>query len=108
MVWLRVAVAVLLFRDSIIGWNGGGAPFIPVALGIAAILLVLGLFTPAISLIGAVLEAVKAIPFSLAGWPIPFLIGSVLGAIAILGPGAYSLDAFMFGRRKIKIGPPTQ
>lgn len=107
MVWLRVAVAVLLFRDSITGWNGE-TPFMPVALGIAGLLLVLGLFTPAISLTGAVLEAVKAIPSGWAASTIPFLIVSVLAAIAILGPVAYSLDAFMFGRRKIKIGRPAQ
>jgi putative oxidoreductase len=68
----------------------------------AAVLLLIGLWTP---LAGAVIAVMQ---FSLA-WshpadPWPFLHFGVLGAtLAMLGPGGCSVDARLFGRKQIQI-----
>lgn len=61
-------------------------------------LLLLGFMTPVIAIVIAVISVVVA-------FTNPELIGViVLGlAIALLGPGAFSIDARMFGRREILI-----
>ncbi|HEX4167787.1 MAG TPA: hypothetical protein VHZ55_20170 [Bryobacteraceae bacterium] len=76
----------------------------PQILGAAAgALLLAGLWTP---LAGAVTAIVEAwIAFSHARHPWMPLTLAVLGAsLAMIGPGAWSLDARMFGRRQIN--PP--
>jgi uncharacterized membrane protein YphA (DoxX/SURF4 family) len=56
----------------------------------------------------ALVNGFRAIRFG-EDWPLPFLLVGVLAALAILGPGAYSVDAWLFGRRKLIIGrPPTR
>ena len=75
---------------------------------ICAILLVVGLFTSIVSLLAAM--GVGAIALSLFRSPIGNLLSEgmmifnvVLTSLAIvlLGPGAFSLDARLFGRREI-------
>ena len=67
-----------------------------------AILLFLGLWTP---LAGAllVLEALWQI-LTHAGEPWPWLmLGTLGGALGLIGPGAWSLDARLFGWKRLKI-----
>jgi putative oxidoreductase len=67
-----------------------------------AILLFLGLWTP---LAGAllVLEALWQI-LAHAGEPWPWLLLGTLGvALALIGPGAWSLDARLFGWKRLRI-----
>jgi putative oxidoreductase len=67
-----------------------------------AILLSLGLWTP---LVGAllVLEALGQI-LAHAGKPWPWVMLGTLGiALALIGPGAWSLDARLFGWKRLKI-----
>jgi uncharacterized membrane protein YphA (DoxX/SURF4 family) len=37
-----------------------------------------------------------------------FLVASILIAITVLGPGAYSIDHWLFGRKRITIGRPLR
>jgi uncharacterized membrane protein YphA (DoxX/SURF4 family) len=46
-----------------------------------------------------------AIPNLLGGTPALILIALMAVAVALLGPGAFSLDARLFGRREIVIPP---
>jgi uncharacterized membrane protein YphA (DoxX/SURF4 family) len=67
----------------------------------AGILLLLGLWTP---LAGVILAGSELwIVFSGSGDPQMALILATLGAtLAMIGPGAWSLDARLFGRKQIK------
>jgi uncharacterized membrane protein YphA (DoxX/SURF4 family) len=66
----------------------------------AGALLLAGLWTPAAGAVVAILEAWIAV--SNPGNPWMPLMLAVLGAsLAMIGPGAWSLDARLFGRKKI-------
>ena len=65
-------------------------------------LLLAGLWTPIAGALMTVLEAWKAI--SGAGDPsTSILLGTLAGALTVLGPGAWSVDARLFGWKRIDI-----
>jgi putative oxidoreductase len=74
---------------------------VPQILGAAAgVLLLAGLWTPVAGAVVAILEA--WIAFSQPGNPFMPLVLAVLGAsLAMIGPGAWSIDARLFGRKEI-------
>lgn len=76
----------------------GGAISLALAAGVgtrwAAILLVIGL--AAVMIDSPADLALLLVPFAGAG-----------GALALLGPGAYSVDAHIVGRRVIRLDPPS-
>jgi uncharacterized membrane protein YphA (DoxX/SURF4 family) len=86
-------------------WLGG-------LLGAAGVALLIGVLTPIAGIVlglGAI-----GIGFSIVAAPMPNLFDEKLSAvltaiiaaaIVFLGPGAYSLDARLFGRREIIIPP---
>ena len=66
----------------------------------AGLLLLAGLWTPIAGTLVAVLEVWKI--FLTHGNPwIYILLGTLSAALAMLGPGAYSIDARLFGRKHI-------
>ena len=66
---------------------------------LAALLLMLGLWTPIAGVLSAVLELWIAISNHLL-WP--FLLAASIGiALVLLGPGAFSLDGLRFGRKRV-------
>jgi uncharacterized membrane protein YphA (DoxX/SURF4 family) len=72
--------------------------------------LVAGLLTPAaaagVSLSTLAIAAASAIPVGAspaAHWQGPWLVAADALALAMLGPGALSIDAWLFGRREIVI-----
>ncbi len=73
---------------------------------LGGILLLIGLWTPAVGAVVAIAEA--CIGFSLRpphpgdGWA-HFLLAILAGGVAMLGPGAWSMDARLFGRRRFEI-----
>ena len=113
---LRLAVAAALAADGVACLADGraslGAWAVGALAGITGSLLVLGLLTP---LSGATAAATVA-GVALALLPSPR--GQVFGdgatafawvlaaaALALIGPGAFSVDAALFGRREITIPP---
>jgi putative oxidoreductase len=107
LVLLRAAAAIPLVRQGIPGLLTDSPPalVIPqlVAAG-AAVLLLVGLWTPVAGVLIAVAEFGLAFSHPTNPWTYVHL--GVLGAaLAMLGPGGWSVDARLFGRKHIQIPP---
>lgn len=75
----------------------------------SGMLLLIGLWTPVAGMLAAVVKVWIACSrfVSHAGDPWIALMQAVLGAaLAMLGPGAWSIDARLFGRRRIQVPEP--
>lgn len=71
----------------------------------AGILLLVGLWTPVIGTVVAIVEVWSA--FSCVGDPRIHIMLAVLSAtLAMIGPGAWSIDARFYGRKRIE--PPRR
>jgi uncharacterized membrane protein YphA (DoxX/SURF4 family) len=76
-------------------------------------LILIGLLTPIASILMGLAGAGVALyrfrsdtPVLFDSWPTTFFMVIIATAIGFLGPGAFSLDSYLFGRREIII-PPT-
>ena len=86
--------------------------FLSILMGAAAILLAIGLYTPIAGTLVALIECGRLV--SVPGNRLVYLLVATLGAaLAMLGPGLWSVDARLFGwkriepmPRKIHISPP--
>ena len=82
-----------------------------------SVFFLLGLMMPVVSITLAVSELIAALvrltlPNPLDGfrftWIALLLLASIAAALFFLGPGAFSIDARLFGRRQIFIKPPEK
>ena len=99
-----VAGTVLIFR-AVAGLSGalaiGPAPLLVVQIGFGLLLLA-GLWTPVAGTLAAVLAVWRL--FSQIGEPwIQVLLATLGVALALLGPGAWSIDARLFGWKRVDI-----
>jgi uncharacterized membrane protein YphA (DoxX/SURF4 family) len=68
--------------------------------GVSGILLLAGFWTP----IGGVLQALVEFSNALAGAGYEHILHGMIGlSLAMLGPGAWSVDARLFGRKRIDV-----
>jgi len=70
----------------------------------AAVLLLIGLWTPVAGALMAIAELALAILHPAGRWTY-LNVAVIAAALAMLGPGGCSLDARLFGRRQIQIPP---
>jgi hypothetical protein len=100
---LRLAVAAVLVSGARL--CPGPATEVLVALSrIAAVLIVVGWYTPLAAGSAAVISLCT---FWVCREPgINVLLMSILVAIGLLGAGAYSVDARLYGRRRLVVGRP--
>ena len=100
----RLVIGMIVFSRGTICLSDAGAcsPIVPHLVGaVAGALLLVGLWTPVAGTLAAV--AGSWILWSNASHPVFSIMLAVLGAtLAMIGPGALSLDARLFGRRHIK------
>jgi len=67
----------------------------------AALLLLVGLWTPIAGVVIACCELWIAVAGGGEFWP-PFVLGTLGATLALIGPGARSIDALLFGRKQIR------
>ena len=102
---LRVAAGLLLVYNGIQGLMVAPLPTstaLQVIAAIAGIFLIVGLWTP---IVGAIV-ALSEIWIALAGADHPrstILLAALGIALSMLGPGAQSIDALLFGRKRLDI-----
>jgi uncharacterized membrane protein YphA (DoxX/SURF4 family) len=84
----------------------GGQQLSCILIGTAALLVGAGFLTPASCLLSGATE-IAWLVLHRAGedWS-RFLVASILIALTVLGPGAYSIDRWLFGRKRLTIGRP--
>jgi hypothetical protein len=104
---LRVSLAAAILDSCFDVIKPAVLPLVCLALAVQSLLLCLGLLTPIVSVIACAFEL--AALFATGHTDVRFIALSSLNAaaIALLGPGAYSLDARLFGRREI-VFPPSR
>jgi putative oxidoreductase len=104
---LRLAAGSVLIYDAILQLSARAAlaeMLLQVAIVLAALLLLAGLWTPVVGVLMAVLEICNS--FLNTGHIRSVLLLAALGlSLAMLGPGVSSLDARLFGRKRIDISP---
>ncbi len=100
---LRVSVAAALVVNGTAHWDLVTPSWILLEFAILAIFLCLGLLTPYCSAAGCLVQLYLL--FMGGGRDEFQLFISILdsGVLAVLGPGAYSADARMFGRRLLTL-----
>jgi hypothetical protein len=98
---LRISLAAAIVDTGSRCLNSSFAPVILLACAVQSLLLGLGLVTPIVSVAACVFELASLFNYGHADGR--FIVLSSLNAVAItlLGPGVYSLDARLFGRREI-------
>lgn len=106
MLLLRVALGVGAGLVPVVAAvTRGPAPWSVLVTGLLSTMLVVGLLTPicaiGVALLG--LAATASMSSSAALSPTGLLGPAVAIAVAMLGPGAYSIDARVFGRREIVV-----
>jgi putative oxidoreductase len=102
LVILRAATAIPLIQAGLLTASSPAPVIVDVVTAGAAILLLIGLWTPLAGGLIAVAQLSLAWSHPVAPWT--FVHFAVLGAaIALLGPGGCSVDARLFGRKQIEI-----
>jgi putative oxidoreductase len=102
---LRIVAGSLLIHDGIVGLMGAPqreSVTLEVIAASAGIFLLAGLWTP----IAGALVAATELWIALSGTDRlrgTIMLAAMGAAIAVLGPGAFSIDALLFGRKRLDI-----
>jgi len=103
---LRLAAAIPLLTGAALGFFGAPQTglyekYITIAVGS---LLLAGLWTPVAGALQAIIEVWFGF-FQGGGTSMHFLLAALGVSLVMLGPGAWSVDARLFGRKRIDIRP---
>ena len=109
LVLLRVVAALSLQADAsghLVLTQHASIP--GVALILLSLALLVGLFTPVVALLAAMIEAAMLGSSTSAGMALMLQGPVICVTLALLGPGGYSLDARLFGSRVVVLHASDQ
>lgn len=103
---LLVGAGLLYFGFECLSATPACGAALPQSIGVAVgILLVAGLWTPVAGVLAALVEAWIAVSSSNNG-AIPAGLAVLALTLAMIGPGAWSVDARLYGRKRIALSEP--
>jgi putative oxidoreductase len=100
---LRLAAGIALASHAVMALHSGPSvrpTVLNLICGVVGILLLLGLWTPVAGTVLATLALLSALMHPPDPWNCIFL-GTLGAALALVGPGAWSVDAYLFGWKRI-------
>ena len=100
----RLVTAGLLFFCAVtqVAINYPASTVLHAAVAGSGLLLLLGLWTPLAGMIAAICELAIAISHRADPW-MSILLATLAGTLAMIGPGAWSIDARLFGRKQVRM-----
>ena len=101
---LRFVVALAVVFHAMAALRGASIELATVCVltGVVGVLLFFGLWTPIAGTLLAILATSSAFLHRADPWSCIFL-GSLGAALALLGPGAWSVDAYLFGWKRVEL-----
>jgi hypothetical protein len=103
---LRLSLAGILAFHSAAIWQGPPAVWETLICAGVGALLAIGLFTPFVAITGAIVGALSLFLWNGGDVVAGGFVLVVMVALGMLGAGAYSVDARMYGRREVVV--PTR
>jgi hypothetical protein len=101
---MRLVIGVALVARGWVLWSSPPvtASMMSAVLAVAGLLLTVGLWTPVMGILVALVEIGEVLTSAGDRWT-PLLLGSMAGALAMLGPGVWSIDARLFGWKRVEV-----
>jgi len=100
---LRLSLAAVLAFQGSAFWQGPPVFWVSLICDGLGLLLAIGLYTPFAAIAGAVVGAVALFLCRTSDPAAGVFVLVVMVALGMLGAGAYSLDARMYGRREVVV-----